>query len=153
MLKIITHPNPILKRRSQVVTDFFAAEIRLLIAAMMETMLEKDGVGLAAPQIGQNIRLIVVKGENGNLIAFNPRIVKKSFFQEWGEEGCLSVPGKYGLVKRHKKITLAFVNEKGEKQRLKAVGLMARVCQHEIDHLDGILFIEKAKKIQDTEIS
>ena len=147
MLKVLTHPHPLLKKQSPPVTDVLSPEIQALIPQMVETMQKKDGVGLAAPQIGQNIRLIVLNHQDGDLVIANPRITKKSFFKEWGEEGCLSVPGRYGDVKRHKKITVCFIDQKNKKQKMKAKGLLARVFQHEIDHLDGVLFIEKAKNI------
>jgi peptide deformylase len=115
---------------------------------MKKTMLEKDGVGLAAPQIGKNIRLIVINTQDGPIAVFNPRFLSKSFFKEWGEEGCLSVPDVFGEVKRHKKIVCEYTDETGIKATVSAQGLLARVLQHEIDHLDGILFIDKAKDIK-----
>lgn len=151
MLEVITHPNPILKKQSQVVTNISSTEIQALIPEMIETMHEKDGVGLAAPQIGKNIRMLVINHCDNELIIFNPNIKKKSFLKEWGEEGCLSVPGKYGDVKRHRSVTMDFLDKNGNRQIIKAKGLLARILQHEIDHLDGILFIEKAKKIHDIE--
>lgn len=148
MLKIITHPNPILRQKSQPVTDVGVEKIQRLIPQMIDTMLVADGVGLAAPQIGENIRIVVIQFEGETYAMINPRIIKKSFAKEWGEEGCLSLPGLAGEVKRHKKIALEFTNEAGKKQILKAEAMLARIAQHEIDHLDGILFIDKAKKIR-----
>ncbi|MDO8669583.1 MAG: peptide deformylase [Candidatus Buchananbacteria bacterium] len=149
MLKIITHPNPILRKRSQNVADVLSDKIQKLIPEMMETMKAKEGVGLAAPQIGQNIRLFVVGYKDKNLVIINPKIIKKSLLKEWDEEGCLSIPNKYGQVKRHKSLTVKYLNEGGQEQTLKASGLLARVIQHETDHLDGILFIDKAKNLAD----
>lgn len=149
MLKIITHPHPILRKKSLPVNDIFDSEIQKLIPKMTKTMLTKDGVGLAAPQIGKNLRLIIMRHQDDNLIMINPKITKKSWFKEWGEEGCLSVPGKYGEVKRHKKIKLEFNDEKNQKKIATFSGLSARIIQHEIDHLNGVLFIDHARKISD----
>lgn len=149
MLEIIINPNPILRKKSQNVTDILSDKIQKLIPEMIETMKIKDGVGLAAPQIGQNIRLLVVVYKDKDLVVINPKIVKKSLLKEWDEEGCLSVPHKYGRVKRHKNIILKYLDENKKEQTLKAKGLLARIMQHEIDHLDGILFIDKAKGLTD----
>jgi len=149
MLKIITHPNPLLRKKSQPVANVLTDKIQKLITQMMEVMIAKDGVGLAAPQIGENIRIIVIAYKEKNLVIINPKIIKKSLLKDWAEEGCLSVPNKYGQVKRHKSLTLKYLNEGGKEQKLKASGLLARIIQHEIDHLDGILFIDKAKDLTD----
>ncbi|MFA4871572.1 MAG: peptide deformylase [Patescibacteria group bacterium] len=149
MLKIITQPNPILRKKSQAVKDILAQKIQELIPRMAETMINHDGVGLAAPQIGKNIRLITVNHKDRVLAIINPKITKKSFLKEWGEEGCLSVPDKFGEVKRSKSIIIEYFDEKNNQKILKAPGLLARVIQHEIDHLDGILFIDKARKLRD----
>lgn len=149
MLEIIIHPNPILRKKSQKVTSILSDELQKLIPQMIETMKAKNGVGLAAPQIGQNIRLLVVSHKDQDLVVINPKILKKSLLKEWDEEGCLSIPHRYGQVKRHKSITIKYLNESGQEQTLKANGLLARIIQHEIDHLDGILFIDKAKDLAD----
>lgn len=151
MLKILTNPHPILRRKSQPVIDVSAKDIQELIPQMIETMIKKDGVGLAAPQIGRNIRLIVVHLKDETLALLNPKIIKQSILKEWGEEGCLSVPGIYGEVKRCKKITVKYLDEKSKPRQVTAEGLFARVIQHENDHLDGILFIDKARKLTETE--
>lgn len=147
MLKIITNPNLILRQKSLDVADVSAGKIQELIPAMLETMMEADGVGLAAPQVGQNVRLIVINHQDSPLAMINPKIIKKSLLKEWGEEGCLSVPGRFGEVKRFKKIKAEYLDSAGEKKQIDAQGLLARVIQHEVDHLDGILFIDKARKI------
>ena len=146
MLKIITLPNPILRQKAKKIADVMDPKIQKLIPQMTELML-KEGVGLAAPQIGESIRLIVVKYKDGSVAMINPRILKKSILKEWGEEGCLSVPGKYGEVKRSKKLTVRYADEKGKVKTLNAQGMLARIIQHETDHLDGVLFIDKARKI------
>jgi peptide deformylase len=150
VLEILINPDSRLRLVSKEVSkkDIIGPKMKQLTADMFQTMLEKDGIGLAAPQIGENVRLIVVNTKEGKMFLFNPKIVKKSFLKDWDEEGCLSVPMYFGEVKRHRSITCHFVNENGEKQKLKAHGLLARVLQHEIDHLDGVLFIDKAKNVK-----
>lgn len=150
ILNIITVPNPLLKHKSLTLEKkaIKSSEIKTLMDDMAITMIKKDGVGLAAPQIGKNIRLAVINSKDGYLFLFNPKITKKSWSKEWGEEGCLSVPGVFGMVKRHKKITCIYLNEEGREIKIEVSGFMARVFQHEIDHLDGILFTQKAKKIK-----
>lgn len=147
MLKIINYPNDILRQKSQPVANILSPEIQKLIPEMMETMIVGDGVGLAAPQIGQNVRLVVIKHEDDEFVIFNPKIIGKSILREWGEEGCLSLPHKFGQVKRHKKITVEYQDENNEKQVINVSGMLARIFQHEIDHLDGILFIDRAKNV------
>ena len=150
ILKIVTHPNPILRKVSK---DFDIAniskkEFQSFFDDMEATMVKKDGVGLAAPQIGKNIRVIILNTKDGLICAVNPVISKKSIIYEWDEEGCLSVPETFGKVKRHKNVTCTYIDRNGMKQILKAKGFLARIIQHEVDHLDGILFIDKAKNIK-----
>ncbi len=150
ILKIITQPNPILRKKSaEISTNFInSREFKGLARAMAKIMVKSDGVGLAAPQIGKNIRLAVINSKDGVIYLINPKITKKSWARELAEEGCLSVPGVFGKVKRPKKISLIYFNLKNKKIKMAAEGLMARVLQHEIDHLDGILFIDKAVEIE-----
>lgn len=152
MLKIITYPNKILRQKSKIVENINDKEIKLLTREMIKTMLKSDGIGLAAPQIGKNLRIIVINTEDGPIALINPKITKKSLFKELGEEGCLSLPGVFGLVKRHKKIRVKTCLPDGREICFDAPGLFARVIQHEIDHLDGILFIDKTQKITKGEI-
>jgi len=149
MLKIITNPNPILRKKSSniLIRDIKSKELQDLIPEMIETMAKNDGVGLAAPQVGKNIRLITIKHKDGDLAMINPKITRKSLAKELGEEGCLSVPLTYGQVRRHKKISAKYIDKNGAQKKIDADGLLARVIQHEIDHIDGILFIDKAKDI------
>jgi len=125
--------------------------IQKFIADLKATMLKSDGVGLAAPQVDQLMRLIIVNSKEGPIAMINPKITAQSFLKVWGEEGCLSVPLTFGQVKRHKKLTCEFLDEKGDKKTIEAAGLMARIIQHEIDHLNGVLFIDIAKKIKKLE--
>ena len=151
LLKIVTHPNPILRKISKeinvkTITD---KKFQELCDNMIRTMKEKDGVGLAAPQIGKNIRVVIVNTKEGPICVINPVITKKSLIRETDEEGCLSVPGTFGRVKRHKNISCTFTDREGNSIKVEAKGYMARIFQHEIDHLNGILFIDKAKNIKE----
>lgn len=150
ILKIIKNPDQILRKISEKIDlkKISSKKLNELYLDMVETMLKKDGVGLAAPQIGENIRAVVINIKEGPIFMINPELQRKSLVKEWGEEGCLSIPGVFGKVKRHKNVTCCFYNIKGEREKLKAKGLLARVIQHEIDHLDGILFIDKAKDLK-----
>lgn len=113
---------------------------------MIETV-NGRGIGLAAPQVGTNKRIIIVQTKNGPTAFINPKIFSTSLFKNSGEEGCLSVPGVWGVVKRFKKVKIKALNRQGEKIIIKADGLESRIFQHEIDHLDGLLFIDKVEKI------
>ena len=153
ILKIITIPNPILRKKSKEINfkEINTRDFAKLVSAMGKTMIKTDGAGLAAPQIGKSIRLAVINSKDGPICLINPKITRKSWARELGQEGCLSIPGIFGQVKRHKKITVAYYNQAGKKIKQVAQGLMARVMQHEIDHLDGILFIDRATGIHTKE--
>jgi len=150
--EIIKYPNPILRKKCEEV-EKITPEIKKLIDDMIETMKKNDGVGLAAPQVGELKRIIAVhlvkertseeKVEVEPRVFINPKIVKKSKEDELEEEGCLSFPGLWLKIKRAKEVEVEALNEKGEKIHLKAQGLPARILQHEIDHLDGILFVDR----------
>ena len=148
ILKIIAIPNPILRKKSKEINlkGINDRSFIKLVSAMEKTMLKTDGAGLAAPQIGENIRLAIVNCKDGPICLINPKIIKKSWTKELGQEGCLSIPEIFGEVKRHKKISLIYYDRAGKKIKQNCQGLMARVIQHEIDHLDGILFIDKMVK-------
>jgi peptide deformylase len=152
-LPILINPNPILRKKSTPVepTEILKPKFQALLLDMAETMIKKDGAGLAAPQIGQNIRTIVIHNNNKTVFLINPQITKRSWAKEIEEEGCLSVLDSkgeiiYAPVERHKKINCVYLDEKGLKKKINAEKLLARVLQHEIDHLDGILFIDKIEK-------
>lgn len=154
-LKILIHPHPTLRKKSQDIpeAELSRKDFKELLLDMEETMLKKDGAGLAAPQIGQNIRAIVIRHENKTLFLINPQITKKSWAREIEEEGCLSVLNEkgeiiYAPVERHKKINCLYLDRQGRKQKISAEKILARVIQHEVDHLDGILFIDKIAKIK-----
>ena len=121
-------------------------KIKQLLDNMAETMYAADGVGLAAPQVGVSLRIVVIDIGEGLLELINPEIVSREG-SETDTEGCLSVPGMYGEVERYASVTVEALNRSGKKFRVNGSGLLARALQHEIDHLNGILFIELAKTV------
>lgn len=149
LLPIKIYPCPVLrqKTRNLKTEELQKKEIQQLILDLEKTMKEEDGIGLAATQAGHDARLAVINTKDGTLVLVNPRILRKSWKKEILEEGCLSVPEVYGLVKRSEKVTLVALNKTGKKVKFKATGMFARVIQHEIDHLNGILFIDRAQEI------
>lgn len=127
--------------------DKIDRKIRSLLNDMAETMYAADGVGLAAPQVGVSQRIVVIDVGDGLLELINPVIIAKDGC-ETGTEGCLSVPGMCGEVERYATVTVEAVNRNGKKIQINGSGLLARALQHEIDHLNGILFIELAKTMR-----
>ena len=149
--KILTEPDPFLRQKSsevEQVTD----EIRKLMDDMLETMYDAPGIGLAAIQIGVPKRVIVIdlsRDEKKNPLYFvNPKIIEKSNTDSTYEEGCLSVPNQFAEVDRPDKCHVSFLDYNGKKQELKAEGLLATCIQHEMDHLEGILFIDYLSKLK-----
>jgi len=122
-------------------------EIRELVRKMRTIMKKADGVGLSANQVGLDARLFVAEVDNKFYAIFNPKLIKKSEEKNEMEEGCLSVPDKFGTVTRSEKIWLEGQNADGKKIKIKAWGFLARVFQHEVDHLEGKLFIDKSKDV------
>ena len=144
ILTIIQYPNPVLRKKSRPVKKV-DARIKLLIADMIETMHCAPGVGLAAPQVGENIRLIVIDVGEGAFAVINPKITKKNKELQSFEEGCLSFVGLVGPVLRPSKITVDGLDKNGKHLTIEAEGLLATVLQHEIDHLDGTVFLDHIK--------
>lgn len=148
MLNIVAVPNPVLSKKSQEVKKI-DGEIKKLVEEMVDTLENnpRKGVGLAAPQVGKSLRIIIAKSGRGGQASthalINPQIIKWSSQKELDWEGCLSVPDTYGRVERAQKVVVRALNKSGKKVTLKASGLFARVLQHEIDHLDGILITQK----------
>jgi peptide deformylase len=158
MRTIVSVPDPVLRKKARKVTSV-TREIRALLDDMVETLRAAPGVGLAAPQIGISQRVIVVEyaeepEEEGEpapapklYLLVNPEIVRRSSAMVFGHEGCLSVPGFSGDVERHEGVTVEGFNPHGDKVRIRAKGWLARIFQHEIDHLDGVLFTDRATKV------
>ena len=144
ILPIINYPNKVLREKTKTIKNPKDKEIQDLIFDMLETM-ENNGnaLGLAAPQINQLIKLCIIKINGKTHILINPKITRKSWKKEIGEEGCLSFPGKFIPIKRHQKVTVKALDKDGEKIIIKADGLFSRALQHEIDHLNGVLFIDR----------
>jgi len=154
VLPITKEPNPLLHQVSKNLTaeEITSKTTKEFVANLIETMYVKDGVGIASVQVGNPIQLCVIARDftpdkTTDLVLINPSFVKASILREWAEEGCLSVPKIYGSVRRYKKIKVSALNMKGEKIEFVARDFFARIVQHEIDHLNGVLFIEKAKKL------
>ena len=144
ILPIVTYPNKVLREKTKTIKKPQDKEIQSLIFDMLETM-ENNGnaLGLAAPQVNQSVKLCIIKFSGKTYILINPKITRKSWKREIGEEGCLSFPGKFIPVKRYKKVTVKALDKNGEEIIIKADGLLSRALQHEIDHLNGVLFIDK----------
>lgn len=140
---IRTDNDPVLRKVAREVT-VFDEKLEVLVEDMIETMHDADGVGLAAPQIGILKRVIVfdLYDDEGPMALINPRIVDQSGIQ-MEEEGCLSLPGRHGIVKRPLSVTVQFEDLDGESFEIVGEELLARVLCHEIDHLDGVLYIDK----------
>ncbi|MDH7601591.1 MAG: peptide deformylase [Armatimonadota bacterium] len=140
--EIVKYGENVLKQRAEEV-ERFDDSVRALIEEMYQVMEENHGLGLAAPQIGVPKRVFVYDSEDGPHALINPRLIKGSG-EQISVEGCLSIPGLQGEVKRYETVTVEGLNENGKKVRIRAQGLLARVFQHEMDHLDGTLFVDKA---------
>ena len=152
--EIVTIPEPVLRKKARKVSDF-GPELQALIDDMVETMRNAPGVGLAAPQVASPLRVIVVEfGDEENeeippklYTMVNPEIVRVSEETVVGTEGCLSIPGFIGDVERLDQITIKGQNRFGKPMRVKANGWLARIFQHEIDHLNGVLFTDRALRV------
>jgi peptide deformylase len=145
-LPILVAPHPSLKTRARPVTPADAATVRDLVPRMFATMYDAPGIGLAAPQIGVGLRLAVVDLMRDNkpapMVLVNPSIVASSTETAVREEGCLSLPGMYADVERPAAVTVRYQDEAGVKHEVSADGLLAACLQHELDHLDGVLFVD-----------
>ena len=146
-LKIVKEGDDVLRKKCRPVDEITPKIIRLL-DDMAETMHDAQGVGLAAPQVGILRRIVVIEVEEGNLIELiNPKIIAFAGEQD-GTEGCLSVPGKWGMVKRPMYVTVRATNRYGKEFELTGSELLARAICHELDHLDGKLYIDIARNIE-----
>lgn len=151
-MKIIYYGDPVLREVSKEVTEI-TDETRKILDEMLETMREESGVGLAANQVGLTQRFFVCEAEGKVKKIINPEIVEAGEEEVEMEEGCLSIPGIYKRVKRPEKIKVKYLNEKGETVEEELDGFWARVFQHELDHLDGVLFIDKLSPLNKRLIS
>jgi peptide deformylase len=160
--EIVYLPNPILRKKAKPVNKF-DKDLQTLIDDMIETMREAPGVGLAAPQINIPMHLAVIEYAEGEddedrpedapppekklFVIINPEITKVSDEKVFGIEGCLSIPNLVGEVERHQAIEVKALNRHGNPVKIKAEGWLARIFQHEIDHLNGVLYTDKATRI------
>ena len=145
ILEVITFPNDTLRKKSAPV-DNIDASITELVHNMAETMYSQKGLGLAAPQVGINKRIVVIDPTGGEepgalLQLINPVIIEKDG-EQVGDEGCLSIPGEYEKVRRASHVVFKALNPAGEEIEMEVEGLLARAVQHELDHLEGVLFID-----------
>ena len=159
-LEVLHFPHPTLKKKSLPI-DVFDDSLEKFVLNSLYTMYQSLGIGLAAPQVGRNIRLFVadvnythegvsdeiVYKDFNSRVFINPCIVKKEG-ETLYREGCLSFPGLYENVKRFEKITVEYVDMKGEKKTCQAEGLLSICIQHEIDHLDGIVFVDRMSRLK-----
>ena len=142
--EVVHYPAEVLKKRSKPVAKF-GKSLRSLVADMFDTIYEFDGMGLAAPQVGESQRVVVVDSRQGpaeRVALVNPKITSRSG-EELGEEGCLSLPDLFGYVTRATDIDVTAVDCDGDTLRLHATGFFARIIQHEIDHLNGVVFVDR----------
>lgn len=152
--EIVTLPNPVLRRKARNVSDF-GADLQELVDDMIETMREAPGVGLAAPQVNVPLRVIVVEfGDEEDeevppklYVVVNPEITRSSKEMVTGIEACLSIPDVAGDVDRSLTVTVKGQSRRGQPLKIKASGWLARIFQHEVDHLNGVLFVDHAERV------
>ena len=150
--KIVIEPDPILRKKSEIL-EKVDNELRLLLDDMLETMYAAPGIGLAAVQVGILKRLIVIdiskdKEKKNPIFLINPEIIFKSKNTSIYEEGCLSLPGHFAEIERPEECQIKYIDYDGKKKEMRANGLLATCIQHEIDHLNGILFIDYLSKLK-----
>lgn len=148
MRALVLHPHPVLRRRAEPIGEI-DGRVRDLAEQMIRIMHEEDGYGLAAPQVGESLRLFVTQREDdeeddaGGIVYINPRIIRVDGTLEAQEEGCLSLPNIRGSVRRQPFVEIEATDLEGQVFRLESSELMARCWQHEMDHLDGVLIIDR----------
>ncbi len=152
VLPILIAPHPALKTKARAVRDDDAAAVRALLPRLFATMYRAPGIGLAAPQVGVGLRVAVVDLQADNVrtpvALINPEVVAASEELATREEGCLSLPGQYADVTRPAQVRVRFLDESGARREITADGLLAACLQHEIDHLDGVLFIDRLSALR-----
>ena len=148
-LPLVTVPTKTLRERSVEVdkTKIGTPEFQTFLDNLIETMFVEDGVGIASPQVGRNERIFIVNEKTGPTAYINPTVELLTDATVESEEGCLSVPGVYGIVMRAKKVKVTALNRHGRSVSFTQKGFMAIVFQHEFDHVEGILFVDKAVKL------
>ncbi|MFC4076462.1 peptide deformylase [Salinithrix halophila] len=144
--KIVKVPDPILKEKAKKVTKF-NERLHKLLDDMAETMYDAPGVGLAAPQVGISKRVIVLDDGNGLIEAVNPELSDREGEEISPPEGCLSIPGLLGDVRRARRVRVKALDRNGNPFEIEAEGYLARIFQHEVDHLDGVLFTDIADRV------
>ena len=157
--EIVTVPHPTLRRNARKVTDF-GSNLQTLIDDMVETMRAAPGVGLAAPQVDVPLQVVVIEfgDEEDETVEpklytiVNPEIVRPSKETVMGVEGCLSIPGLVGEVERSESVTVKGFSRRGQPMKIKASGWLARIFQHEVDHLSGVLFTDLAEQVWQPEV-
>jgi peptide deformylase len=140
ILKIVTDEDPVLRQKSKEITKI-SKRLKVLAKNMLETLYDAPGVGLAAPQVGVLERLVVIDTGDGPLVLINPQVISCEG-ENRDVEGCLSIPGRNEYITRANKVVVTALDLSGKKIKLEGTGLLARAFQHEIDHLNGILFID-----------
>jgi peptide deformylase len=144
------HPDKVLRQKAKEVREITPA-VEALCAEMVETMVASKGLGLAANQVGVLLRVITVETgsekQSAPLVVINPEILAAQG-EESAEEGCLSIPGFYEVVKRAEKVTVRGATVDGQEQRIECTGMLARAFQHEVDHLDGVLFVDHLSPVK-----
>lgn len=145
-LKIVYYPNKILRTKVDEVKEFSNDKLNKIIKEMSRIMIKYDGVGLAANQVNLNMRLIIINTKDGPKDFINPKIKSKSLIRQKLEEGCLSFPNIAGYINRPKNIIVEYQDKYGKKSKIRAKKLLATIFQHEIDHLNGIIFTDRMKK-------
>lgn len=152
LLDIRIVPDPMLKAKARPVTRADADTVRVLVPRMFATMYRAPGIGLAAPQIGTPLRLAVVdlmkEDESDPITLINPEVVATSEETATREEGCLSLPGMYADITRPARVKIRYLDQEGARREIEADGLLAACLQHEIDHLDGILFVDHLSSLK-----
>lgn len=145
-MQLITYPNKILREKAKKIKTPIDKEILDMIPKMAEIMRNSNGMGLAAPQVGKSLKLYVIDYDEKLYAFINPVITAKSKDKILEDEGCLSFPKKFIPVERSRTVKVRYLDEKGNKCKIKAEGIFARCIQHELDHLDGILLIDNKQK-------
>jgi peptide deformylase len=151
-MPILIAPHPVLKTRARPVGPADKAAVRELVPRMFNTMYRAPGIGLAAPQVGLSLRVVTIdlmpEEKSAPLALINPEILVQSTEMVAREEGCLSLPGQYAEVSRPARVKVSYLDPSGARSEIDADGLLATCLQHEIDHLDGILFVDRLSPLR-----